>query len=246
MADTRETRHIGIRNLNGTRGVDVEQKLSLEQVYLERDRMLEEATNGIIQEKASIESMKKSAEQEINSMRELWEDEKQTLIQQAYEEGFQIGHEEGRNKAVSQMTSFIQQANETTVMSLENAQQYIASQERVILDLAMQSAEKIIGQVIAEDDNRFLSVVKRAIKETREMKEIKLYVSLEYFKLISDNRAELASIFPPDIPFLIFVNEEFDSTECYIETNHGRLVVSVDEQLSELRERLIEIMESGD
>ena len=69
---------------------------------------------------------------------------------------------------------------------------------------------------------------------------------LDYFELISDNRAELASIFPPDVPFLIFANEDFDSTECYIETNHGRIVVSVDEQLNELREQLIEIMESGD
>ena len=37
-----------------------------------------------------------------------------------------------------------------------------------------------------------------------------------------------------------------NATECYIETNHGRIVVSIDEQLNELREKLVEIMESGD
>ena len=56
----------------------------------------------------------------------------------------------------------------------------------------------------------------------------------------------LHQFFRPDIPFLIFVNEDFDRTDCYIETNHGRIVVSVDEQLNELREQLVEIMESGD
>ncbi len=30
-----------------------------------------------------------------------------------------------------------------------------------------------------------------------------------------------------------------NATECYIETNHGRIVVSIDEQLNELRESLL-------
>jgi len=64
--------------------------------------------------------------------------------------------------------------------------------------------------------------------------------------MISANRAELAALFPPDVPFLIFANDDFETTECYIETNHGRIVVSMDEQLNELRERLLEIMESGE
>ena len=102
----------------------------------------------------------------------------------------------------------------------------------------MQStAERIIGQTLEDDEEIFLSIVKRGLKEAREMKEIKLYVSLDYFELVSDNRDELASIFPPDVPFIIFVNEDFESTECYIETNHGRIVVSIDEQLNELREQ---------
>ena len=99
----------------------------------------------------------------------------------------------------------------------------------------MRTAERIMGQTLQEDQESYLSLVKRALKEAREMKEIKLYVSLDYFELVSDNRTELASIFPPDVPFLIFVNEDFNATDCYIETNHGRIVVSIDEQLNELR-----------
>ena len=72
----------------------------------------------------------------------------------------------------------------------------LMSQERVILELAMRTAERIIGQTLEDDEESYLSVVKRALKEAREMKEIKLYVSLDYFELVSDNRSELASIFP--------------------------------------------------
>ena len=51
-------------------------------------------------------------------------------------------------------------------------------------------------------------------------------------------------MFPTDVPFMIFVNEDLENTDCYIETNHGRIVVGIDEQLNELRLKLREILES--
>ena len=38
--------------------------------------------------------------------------------------------------------------------------------------------------------------------------------------------------------FLFLPMKISNATECYIETNHGRIVVSIDEQLNELRESL--------
>jgi len=241
-----ETKEISIRSLYVSQEVDAEVSLSLDSILVERDRLLKEANTINEQEKEAIERLRQTATEDILSMQAAWQDEKTVLQQQAYEEGFQVGYEEGRNKSLSDMAASISTANETTELSYENARQYLVSQERIILDLAMLSAERIIGQTLQDDKEVYLSVVKRALKETREMKEIKLYVSLDYFELVSDNRSELASIFPPNVPFLIFANDDFESAECYIETNHGRIVVSIDEQLNELREKLIGIMESGD
>ena len=117
-------------------------------------------------------------------------------------------------------------------------------QEHVILELGIRTAERIIGTKLEDDDQLFLSIVKRGLKEAREMKEIKLYVSPTYFTLVSSNREELASIFPVDVPFMIFVDEDMNETDCYIETNHGRIVVSIDEQLQELRSKLVDILDS--
>lgn len=241
-----DKRQISIRNFNPVTETDVKRELTLPEVLAERTRLMDEAHKMIAVEKGVLENLRQTASEDIASMRKAWEEEKVQLQQQAYDEGFQIGHEEGRNKALSDMANAVQLANDTTEQSYANAIRYQASQERVILELAMRSAERIIGGVIAEDEEKFLSVIQRALKEAREMKEIKIYVSAEHFKLVSNNQSELASIFPPDVPFLLFVNEDFESNECYIETNHGRIVVSVDEQLNELREQLIEIMESGD
>ncbi len=241
-----ETKEISIRSLSVSQEVDTEVNLSLDSILVERDRLLKEANTIIEQEKEAIERLRQTATEDILSMQAAWQNEKTVLQQQAYDEGFQVGYEEGHNKSLADMAASVRTANDTTALSSENASQYLVSQERIILDLAMLSAERIIGQTLQDDEEIYLSVVKRALKETREMKEIKLYVSLDYFELVSDSRSELASIFPPNVPFLIFANDDFESTECYIETNHGRIVVSIDEQLNELREKLIGIMESGD
>lgn len=242
-----QAREIAIRSLVVPKvEEEVEVELTLDIVLAERDRLLKAAHHEIEQEKAEIDRLRQTAVEDISSMQVAWQDEKAVLQQQAYEEGFQVGFEEGHSKVLGDMASALQMANEATEQSRKNALQYLDSQERVILELGMLTAERIMGQTLQDDEESYLSVVKRALKEAREMKEIRLYVSLEHFELVSDNRAELAAIFPPDIPFLIFANDEFESTECYIETNHGRIVVSIDEQLNELRERLVEIMESGD
>lgn len=237
-------RNIAIRRLNVGEELMQTQEPPLEAILAEREQVFEVERQSLEAEKRLIEDLREKATEDIAMMQTAWEEEKTQLQQQAYEEAFQVGFSEGREKVLADMTLSIEQANEVTEKSHENAQQYQMGQERVILEIAMRAAGRIIGKTLDDDDEQFLNIVKRALKEVQEMKEIKLFVSTDYYKLVSDNRGELAAIFPPDVPFLIFLNEDFEATECYIETNHGRIVVSIDEQLTHLREQLIEILES--
>ncbi|MCG3090103.1 flagellar assembly protein FliH [Sporosarcina cyprini] len=246
ISEAANIKEIAIRNLRPPAPEGVKEQLTMDAVLKERDLLLSDARQAIELEKNAIEQMREMASTDIAAMQEAWQQEKNVLQQQAYEEGFQVGFEDGRNKALAEMQDAIHRANKVTQMSQENSAKYLESQERVILDLAISTAERILGLKLEQDDEAFLSIVKRGLKEAREMKEIKLYVSSEYYPLLSENRTELAAIFPPDVPFLIFANEDFDSTECTIETNHGRIVVSVDEQLNELKEKLVEILEGGE
>ncbi|MFS0688100.1 flagellar assembly protein FliH [Sporosarcina sp. 179-K 8C2 HS] len=246
ISEDGSVKEITIRNLNMPKVDGIEEGISKEALYLERDRMLKDARRQIEIEKADAERMRQMAQEDIAAMQAAWEQEKKALQQQAYEEGFQVGYEEGRNKSISDMSESVKVANEVILHSKENALRYLEAQERIILEIAMKTAERILAKTLEEDEEAFLSIVKRGLKEAREMKEIKLYVSVSQFELVSSNRAELASIFPPDVPFLIFANDDFNEDDCIIETNQGRIVVSVDEQLNELKEQLVEMLESGD
>ncbi|GKV67797.1 hypothetical protein NCCP2716_02950 [Sporosarcina sp. NCCP-2716] len=217
---------------------------SLAEIIMERDRLMAEARTQIEVERADLERLRTTAQDDIEAMHAAWESEKAELQQRAYEEAFQVGYEEGTKKSMSDMQEAVRKANETVQTAQENGEAYLESQEWLILEIAMKSAERILGHQLEDEPELFLSIVKRGLKEAREMRDIKVYVSPDCYKLVSDSREELASIFPPDVPMLLFVNDEFENDECYIETNHGRIVVSVDEQLNELKERLVELLES--
>ena len=221
-----------------------EHQLTLEEVLQERNLLLEEARLQIEGERAQFEAFRQSQLATLEQVKEAWEEEKIQLEQQAYEEAFSKGFEEGIQKASSQMTDSIIRTNEMMDLARINADKYMMEQEQLILDLAIKCAGKIIGYELDDKEEAFVSIIKRGLKEVRELQNIKVYISYEYYPLVSNYRDELAQLFPPDVQFLIFVNEDLQDEQCYIETNHGRIIVSVDEQLQELRSKLSEILDS--
>lgn len=225
--------------------ISPQKQITMEEVLEERERLFAEARAILQAEREAFEQEKQMFFQEIDHLKQGWEEERPDRVQEAYDEGFGQGYEDGTNKANEAMAHSLQTANEVILHAKENARKYIEDQEAIILELGLTAAARIIDASLERDNELFVSIVRRGLKEAREMKEIKIYVSPTYYALISSNRDELAEMFPTDVPFMIFANEDLENaTDCYIETNHGRIVVSIDEQLNELRLKLHEILES--
>lgn len=235
---------IQIRDLHVSEEIKVDYSYSREEISRERNKMLSEVEIEITTKKTLLSSDINETKEYIESQLREWEEQKNSFQQIAYDEGFSQGLEEGRNKAVADMQELLSSANKIIETAHETADSYLQHQEHVILELGIRTAERIIGIKLEDDDQLFLSIVKRGLKEAREMKKIKLYISPTYFTLVSSSREELASIFPVNVPFMIFVDEDIQATDCYIETNHGRIVVGIDEQLQELRSKLNGILDS--
>ena len=235
---------IQIRNLHVQETMNTDEPLTLDVLSQERSKMLDQVNQEIAEKRSILTKDIEETKEYIENQLSGWEEEKVAYQQQAYDEGFMQGLEEGRLKAQADMQNSLKFANDAMKTAHENAANYLQQQEQVILELAIRTAERIIATKLEDNKEQFLSIVKRGLKEAREMKEIKLYVSPVYFELVSNNREELSSIFPVDVPFMIFVDEDMLDTDCYIETNHGRIVVSIDEQVKELRRKLVDILDS--
>ena len=212
----------------------------------QKETKLQERSQALQEREEELEKSVEDAQRQIEQLKVDWENEREQLKEEAYREGYEYGVDQGHQDALEQMQQSIQLANEITSLSKVNSDKYLASQERVILELSVAIAEKIIGEELKQTEEVYLSMIRRAIKEAQETDEIKLYISPKYFELVSSNRDELETLFPPDIPFLIFANEDFADEECYIETNHGRIEVTIDTQLKELKKQLVAALESGD
>ena len=70
------------------------------------------------------------------------------------------------------------------------------------------------------------------------MREVKVYVALQQFHHVQQERAELRAMFPLDVQLYIYPEEELEPFQCFIESNQGRIDVSIDTQLGEMKKKL--------
>lgn len=212
-----------------------------EQAKVRKQLQLERA-----QANEEIQQQRERLELELQATREAWLKEKEIMQQQAYDAGFAQGYEEGNLKIQSDLKVKITEVNENVAHAISNGEAYLQSQEQIILELAIESANRIVGRQVSSDPEVFIDIIKRALVEARDAEFIKIYVTSEYYAFITSKREELMTLLPPNLLFTIFIDEKLYGTESYLESNHGRMIISIDSQLKELKKSLLEIMESVD
>lgn len=240
---------IEVKSFSFSKELDVSEELpnlSVQAILDEQAKVRSELQNEVQQTRQQLEQQRQQVEMELQAARESWIQEKEALEQQAYEEGFAKGYEDGHAKIHSDLSDKINITNATVQSAIENGNAYLQGQEQVILDLAIESAKRIVGRSITEDPNVFMDIVKRALVEARDAEFIKIYTSNEYYSFVTGKRSELETLLPPNLLFTIFMDEKLQGGESYLESNHGRLVISLDSQLNELKKSMIEILESVD
>ncbi|WP_162287795.1 flagellar assembly protein FliH [Indiicoccus explosivorum] len=245
-AITRDTKEIEIRTMLIRDFFSPEEQSEAEKQLLDEQRKELDAQQRRLDEGfRQLEDRYHAFRDEMVSARSSWDTEKQQLQQQAYEEGFQQGFEEGRSKGFESVTEAIGQANETVRFAEQQAAAYLEDQERIILELALTSAEQIMNTEIAEAEEKYIPLVKKAIKAAREADKVKVFIPPARYRLLTENREELVSLLPADIPLIIFAEDGLEETAGFIETNFGRIDFSIDEQLSGLRTKLTDMLTGG-
>lgn len=181
--------------------------------------------------------------EDINQQRTSWAEEKELLISAAKEEGYESGWSEGQKQGYSEYRKLLQEAREIIEAAKNDYTAYLESSEKVILDLAVKIAGKITACKI-EDEENFLSFVKKALKEAKLCQEIRLYVHPQYYEFLLSQKEELQSIFLHHTNLFIYPDEEITVGGCVIESETGRIDAGIDTQLSEIKKILTERLES--
>nr|WP_295970449.1 flagellar assembly protein FliH [uncultured Bacillus sp.] len=180
---------------------------------------------------------------DIQKQRNDWSREKERFISQAMEEGYQAGWQEGQQQGYLEYQQLIKDAQQIIAVAKTDYMAYLDSSEKIILELSLKIAEKILAEKI-EEEGSFLSLVKRAIKEIKECQDIRLHIHPQNYEYVQSHKEELLSTFSHQANLFIYPDEELPPGDCVIESEIGRIDAGIDTQLSEIKQCLTELLES--
>jgi flagellar assembly protein FliH len=173
-----------------------------------------------------------------------WINEKQQWIEQAKKEGYEEGQMLGRQQGFEEYKKLMDQANSIVESSKEEFIHKLEQSEKVILDLGIKAAEKILNNSINENPELFLSIVRQLIKEAKEFKAIQIHIHPSRHQLVSSYKKEIDALLWNNAECYIYANEDLMENQCILESNNGRIDASIDSQLVELKKKLLELIEA--
>jgi len=238
-----EKKVISIRMMETT-APDEETKPVFTHTEAERTQILREAE--LEAEKILAQALEEARliKEQVIHEQQIWEHEKESLAEDARAIGYERGREEGNTQGYDECRQLIQTAHEVVEASRQDYYSHIESAEKVILDLGMKVAGKILGKKISENEEEFIYLVKRALKNARDYKDIQLHIHPNHYQYLLGQKEELIALFPKEVDFYIFPDDELAEDSCIIESENGRIDACVDSQLEEIKQKLFEMLES--
>ncbi len=177
---------------------------------------------------------------EVESERAAWNEERLQFIEVARQEGYSLGMRQGTEDAQKQYEAYVEQAKQIVHDANKQYYEQLDRSDEAIVQMSLKIAERVIAHRLERDDELFLPLVKQALKETREQSEVKIYVHPESYALVSGQKDEFQLIFAQPTDLFIYPDESLPKYGCAVESVYGRIDASVDTQLQQLKEKLLE------
>ncbi|WP_171038021.1 flagellar assembly protein FliH [Aquibacillus sediminis] len=204
-----------------------------------------------LQAKQEIDKAKKQAKEivdqaksQIDQEKQDWQQEKQEWIRQASENGFTEGFEAGKQQGFEQYQQMLDQATQLIDLAKTDYQHTIDQSEDLILELGLRAASKIL-HVQLENNTTMVELVRDVLKEVKEQPLVNVVTNPEDYSIILEYKDELVPIMKGSGELYIYPDSGLTKGDCIVETPYGKIDVSIDSQLNELRNKLFELAQGG-
>lgn len=203
----------------------------LHNAYQEAEKIINEAME-----------QKKEILSQIQKEKEAWNEEKQSLMEEAQKTGYQDGFQKGKEDGYKQYENVVKQAEQLIHHSKKDYQKKLEQSEETIIKIAMKAAEKILAKKLEDDDELFLAIVREVIHEVKEYPEVKIYVHPDKYAYLLDQKDELKELFTTNVELYIFPDHHLKQNGIYVESPFGKIDASVDTQLEQLKTKLLNLV----
>ncbi|WP_219836658.1 FliH/SctL family protein [Paenibacillus sp. R14(2021)] len=214
-----------------------------------RDQILDDAEHFAkqrIQETGEqIETMYGDANAQIDQW---WLDRRlqdEELIEQARQEGFALGYQEGRTQAEAEVRSrwevMLTEAKSILDSAYETKEQIIQEAEPFVVALSAAIAEKIINKQLTISPDWSLDIIRKSLERRREQGVITLCVSPRQLGFVQAAREELSLVIDSQAELQIVPDVSVKEFGCVIRSSFGSIDARIDTQLAEIKRELIQL-----
>jgi flagellar assembly protein FliH len=190
-----------------------------------------------------IEQEKERARQELAEWRA--REEESFLLQleeakrQGYEEGYQLGVEDGRQFAKEQYQFQLQKADDILEQAYREKAAIIKEADPFVIELTMEIAKKVIQQELKANPEALIDSIKQTLSSVYETASISIGVAPEDFSFVQKQREQLRAIDNGQLEIKVFPDYSIEQGGCIIRTSSGSVDARIDVQLSEIKKVLL-------
>ncbi|BEP29380.1 FliH/SctL family protein [Helicovermis profundi] len=186
----------------------------------------------------------KEAENEYNNIIEKAYDDSKAILEKSKIEGFNIGKEQGLEKARTEMIEIISEINKNKETSINKYNKIISDSEEDIVNLVISIVDKIMNRIIDTDDSYLIEIVKKAIEKTS-------YKGIVTLKVFSDDyinaltiKDKIISNYEDVDDILIKEDSSLTKGSCIIETSYGSVDSGIWTQFEKLKLEFLDLLRS--
>lgn len=208
--------------------VDEEREKLVRQMQEEQESAMNAAREDAIREaREEAQQIIEQAQMEADSIRE-----------EAHNQGFMAGQEEGRTEAEEELVQLRAQLQEEYQRKAQELEQQAEALEPAFADLVVNLVRKLTGVVCEDKKDVILYLIGSALKNKEKTNQIVIRVSKDDMTRVSAKKTTLRMIAGEVSEFDIIEDESLSENQCIIETDNKIIDCSLDVQLQNLEEHV--------
>lgn len=238
-----ETKIIHTRKIEAKKTVFIDSELDPRQQHQQLVQEINELEAQREALQTRILSEQQNAQQEIS---EWWQGKQQEaqqyaekVEQEAEQQGFQAGFTQGLQQAEQDSVEKQLAMTRLLEMAYEEKAKIIQQAEPFLLSLSVRVAEKVIYNELSQDTQQLLHIIKHALKQVEESEDVTMQVSPEDYPMIIPFLEELKTCIKADSELKLIPVANLTSGGCRIHTASGSYDAMVDNQLEEIKNKLL-------
>lgn len=190
-----------------------------------------------------LEQQKERAQQELNEWRTREEESFCLQLEEekrrGYEEGYQLGIEDGNQLAKEQNQIQLQKAADILEQAYQEKAAIIQEADPFVIELTMEIAKKVIQQELKTHPDALLHIIKQTLSSVYETDSISIGVAPEDFSFVQKQREQLLAMNNGQVEIKVFPDYSIEQGGCIIRTSSGSVDARIDVQLSEIKKVLL-------